>query len=395
MTNKLKVMTVVGTRPEIIRLSATIKLLDEHTEQVLVHTGQNYDYELNEVFFTDLGLRKPDHFLNADTSSLGAALGSILTKTEAVLLKEKPDAFLVLGDTNSCISAVIAKRMKVPVFHMEAGNRSFDENVPEETNRRLVDHVADYNLVYTEHGRRNLISEGIHPARILLTGSPMREVLSQNLRKIQASDVLERQGLKPKGYFLVSLHREENVDDPKRLATAVASLQAIFAAYSMPILVSTHPRTRKRLEFLDEDQKRNISFHPPFGFLDYIKLQQEAKAVLSDSGTISEEASMLGFPAITMRDFIERPEAQDVGAIITAGLRPEDVVDSVRIAIDFHSRREHQPLPSEYGVTDTSARVLAFIRSAAHSHYARFGIRAAEERDEELVTHNPSRDGSV
>lgn len=376
MTKKLKVMTVVGTRPEIIRLSATIKLLDRHTDQVLVHTGQNYDYELNEVFFEDLGLRKPNHFLEADTSSLGSALGSILSKTEAVLTSENPDVFLVLGDTNSCISAVIAKRLRVPVFHMEAGNRSFDENVPEETNRRLVDHVSDYNLVYTEHGRRNLLAEGMHPSRIVLTGSPMREVLRQNTKQIAASDVLERQGLKSGGYFLVSLHREENVDHPARLAAAIESLQAIRAEYGVPVLVSTHPRTRRRLEDLGEHEKEGIVFHPPFGFHDYIKLQQEAKLVLSDSGTISEEASILGFPAVTMRDFIERPEAVDVGSIITTGLLADSVIDSVRIALDLHARREQSPIPAEYEVHDTSERVLAFIRSAAHSHRQRFGLRA-------------------
>lgn len=376
MSDKLKVMTVVGTRPEIIRLSATIKLLDEHTDQVLVHTGQNYDYELNEVFFEDLGLRRPDHFLEADTSSLGAALGSILAKTEQVLLKERPDAFLVLGDTNSCISAVIAKRMKVPVFHMEAGNRSFDENVPEETNRRLVDHVADYNLVYTEHARRNLLAEGLHPSRTLLTGSPMREVLEQNRDQIDASDAVERMGLTCGEYFLVSLHREENVDNQARLRSAIAALQALRTRYDLPILVSTHPRTRKRIEALDDKSAvAGIIFHPPFGFHDYIKLQQSAKLVLSDSGTISEESAVLNFPAVTMRDFIERPEALDAGAIITTGLSPESVVDSARIALELFARRDCNPVPPGYEITDTSERVLAFIRSTALSHFMRTGIR--------------------
>lgn len=375
MTNKLKVVTVVGTRPEIIRLSATIKLLDRHTDHVLVHTGQNYDYELNEVFFEDLGLRRPDHFLEADTSSLGAALGSILAKTEQVLREEQPDAFLVLGDTNSCISAVIAKRLKVPVFHMEAGNRSFDENVPEETNRRLVDHVSDYNLVYTEHARRNLLAEGIHPSRILLTGSPMREVLEQNAAQIAASDVLERQGLTVGEYFLVSLHREENVDNPERLAQAIESLQALRTEYGLPVLVSTHPRTRNRLEALDDEAKEGIVFHPPFGFHDYIKLQQDAKLVLSDSGTISEESSVLGFPAVTMRDFIERPEALDVGAIITTGLRSDSVLDAVRLALSLWEGRSNGPVPVDYLVENTAERAVAFIRSTAHSHAQRLGLR--------------------
>ncbi|WP_309064757.1 non-hydrolyzing UDP-N-acetylglucosamine 2-epimerase [Microbacterium sp.] len=364
-------MTVVGTRPEIIRLSATIKLLDQHTEQVLVHTGQNYDYELNEVFFEDLGLRKPDHFLNADTSSLGAALGSILTKTEEVLQAERPDAFLVLGDTNSCISAVIAKRMKIPVFHMEAGNRSFDENVPEETNRRLVDHVSDYNLVYTEHARRNLLAEGIHPSRILLTGSPMREVLEQNREQIQASDAVERLELIRGEYFLVSLHREENVDTPARLRSAIGALQALRAEYGLPVLVSTHPRTRKRIEALDDPQAVDgIRFHPPFGFRDYIKLQLDAKLVLSDSGTISEESSILGFPAVTVRDFIERPEALDAGAIITTGLSAEGVLRGVAMRL----AQDPKSMPSGYEIGDTAVRATSFILSTAHSHRQRLGL---------------------
>lgn len=371
MTERLKVLTVVGTRPEIIRLSATISLLDQHTDHVLVHTGQNYDYELNEVFFEDLGLRRPDHFLEADTSSLGAALGSILTRIEKVLVEEKPDAFLVLGDTNSCISAVMAKRMKIPVFHMEAGNRSFDENVPEETNRRLVDHVSDYNLVYTEHARRNLLAEGIHPSRILLTGSPMREVLEQNREQIEASDVLTRQGLEPQGYFLVSLHREENVDNRERLSAAIASLQALRHEYGLPILVSTHPRTRKRLDALETAVKDGIVFHPPFGFHDYIKLQQQAKLVLSDSGTISEESSILGFPAITLRDFIERPEALDAGAIITSGV----AVEVVRQAAALILQLDRSSSPPEYSIVDTAARATSFILGTAHTHRRRLGLR--------------------
>ena len=375
MSNRLKIATVVGTRPEIIRLSSVIKLLDAHTDLVLVHTGQNYDYELNEVFFEDLGLRAPDHFLEADTSSLGTALGTIISGTEKVLQEEKPDAFLVLGDTNSCISALMAKRMKIPVFHMEAGNRSFDENVPEETNRRLVDHVSDYNLVYTEHARRNLLAEGIHPSRILLTGSPLREVLEENSEQIDASDALEKQGLTPQEYFLVSLHREENVDKPERLQAAVDTLEALHKQYDVPVLVSTHPRTRKRLEALGIHKKDGFIFHPPFGFHDYNKLQKEAKLVLSDSGTISEESSILNFPAITMRDFIERPESQDTGAIIAAGLRSKDVLSAVEITLDLFDSRKQAVLPTDYAIKNTSFRVLAFIRSAAHSHFQRTGIR--------------------
>ncbi|TFC58359.1 UDP-N-acetylglucosamine 2-epimerase (non-hydrolyzing) [Cryobacterium sp. TMT2-15-1] len=375
MTNRLKVLTVVGTRPEIIRLAATIKRLDKHTDHVLVHTGQNYDYELNEVFFEDLGLRRPDHFLAADTTSLGAVLGSILTKVETVLAAEKPDAMIVLGDTNSCISALMARRMKIPVFHMEAGNRCFDENVPEEVNRRLVDHVADYNLVYTEHARRNLLSEGIHPSRILLTGSPMKEVLKANATQIASSNVLERQGLTRGGYFLVSLHREENVDNPARLASILSALNQLGQEHSLPVLVSTHPRTRNRLENQPDELKGGLIFHPPFGFNDYVQLQKSAKLVLSDSGTISEESTLLGFPAVTLRDSIERPEALDVGGIITVGVSSRAIADGVRITLEeFRTDGPVSP-PWEYAIDDTSRRVLAFVRSSVQSHKQRAGIR--------------------
>ncbi|MFC6354801.1 non-hydrolyzing UDP-N-acetylglucosamine 2-epimerase [Luethyella okanaganae] len=368
-------MTVVGTRPEIIRLAATIKRLDAYTEHVLVHTGQNYDYELNEVFFLDLGLRKPDHFLDADTTSLGAVLGSVLSKVETVILAEKPDALVVLGDTNSCISALMARRLKVPVYHMEAGNRCFDENVPEEVNRRLVDHVSDYNLVYTEHARRNLLAEGIHPARILLTGSPMKEVLDANADAIAASDVLARQGLEPRGYFMVSLHREENVDNPERLRSVLAGLEAVAAEYGLPVLVSTHPRTRKRLEALGGTLPESVVFHAPFGFHDYVKLQQEARLVLSDSGTISEESSILGFPGISVRDAIERPEAIDTGVTITSGVEVEDILDAVRMTLEGFDADGPAAVPWEYEIADASRRAVNFIRSTAGTHHARAGIR--------------------
>jgi UDP-N-acetyl-L-fucosamine synthase len=371
---KLKVLTIVGTRPEIIRLAATIRRLDRSTEHVLVHTGQNYDYELNEVFFEDLGLRRPDHFLEADTSSLGSVLGSILTKTEQVLLAEKPDAMLVLGDTNSCISALMAKRLRIPVYHMEAGNRCFDENVPEETNRRLVDHVADYNLVYTEHARKNLLAEGLHPSRILLTGSPMKEVLLGNAEAIEASDVLERQELTPGGYFMVSIHREENVDSPERLTEILKALQCISDRHEIPVLISTHPRTRKRLEDQPEELKRGLRFHPPFGFNDYVKLQREAKLVLSDSGTISEESSLLGFPAVTLRDAIERPESLDTAAIITTGVKSDAIVDAIDIVLDQFETDGPPVIPVDYQISDTSRRAVNFIRSTAHTHHQRTGI---------------------
>lgn len=375
MTQPLKVLTVVGTRPEIIRLSATIKRLDKHMDHVLVHTGQNYDYELNEVFFKDLGLRKPDHFLEADTSSLGAVLGSVLQKMERVLLAEKPDAMVVLGDTNSCVSALIAKRLKVPVYHMEAGNRSFDENVPEETNRRMVDHISDYNLVYTEHARSNLLREGIHPAAILLTGSPMLEVLNGNREAIETSDILRRLGLTEGAYFLVSLHREENVDNPVRLASALKSLQQLAAEYQLPILVSTHPRTKARLEGQAEALKQHLAFHPPFGFNDYVHLQTRAKLVLSDSGTISEESSALGFPSVSLRDAIERPEAIDAGVTITTGVEPGAVLHAVAMVLQQTQEDGPAKTPTDYLVVDTSRRVVNFIRSTAETHHARNNVR--------------------
>lgn len=369
-------MTIVGTRPEIIRLAAVIKRLDATIDHVLVHTGQNYDHNLNQVFFDDLGLRAPDHYLGVDTSSLGAVLGGVLIETEKVLLAEKPDAVLVLGDTNSCIATIMAKRMRIPTYHMEAGNRCFDENVPEETNRRLVDHVADFNLVYTEHARRNLLAEGLHPRRILLTGSPMREVLEQFRDPIDASDAVERLGLSPQGYFLVSAHREENVDNPDRLRQLVDCLVAVHEKWQLPVVVSTHPRTRKRLEALDASvadalEKADIRWMEPFGFHDYNKLQLEAACVLSDSGTISEESSILGFPAVTLRDSIERPEALDAGAITMTGLDSANVVEAVGLAMVG----EPVSMPAGYEISDTSARAVRFILSTYRRHRQWAGVR--------------------
>ena len=375
MNKRLKVMTVVGTRPEIIRLACVIRRLEESTDHVLVHTGQNYDYSLNGVFFEDLGLREPDHFLNADTSSLGAVLGDVLRGTERVLLEENPDAMVVLGDTNSCVSAIMGKRLKVPVFHLEAGNRSFDPNVPEEINRHLVDHVSDYNLVYTEHSRRNLLAEGIKPEDIMVMGSPMREVLATYRDRIDASDVLSRLGLQEGGYLLASIHREENVDRKDRLEQVIASLQAVAEDQGAPFLVSTHPRTRKRLEQFNVVSDSNIRLHEPLGFHDYNRLQLGARCVISDSGTISEESSMLGFPAVTLRDAIERPEALDTGAIITTGLSAEDVVDSVRMTISQHGTDGPTTVPDDYQITDSSRRVVNFIRSQVGTHSLRKGIR--------------------
>ncbi|WOQ16969.1 non-hydrolyzing UDP-N-acetylglucosamine 2-epimerase [Raineyella sp. W15-4] len=372
-----KVMTVVGTRPEIIRLSEVIKRLDVTVDHVLVHTGQNYDYELNEIFFEELGLRKPDHFLEVDTSSLGRVLGEVLIKTEQVLLAEKPDAFLVLGDTNSCVAALMAKRMRVPVYHMEAGNRCFDENVPEETNRRLIDHVADFNLVYTEHARRNLLAEGIQPRRILLTGSPMNEVLSAQRKAIDTSDVLERLGLEEGGYFLVSAHREENVDNPIRLSALLDCLETVVEEFKLPVLVSTHPRTRKRLEESGRSVG-GVTFHKPLGFHDFNHLQLKARCVLSDSGTIAEESSLLGFPAVTLRDSIERPEALDTGAIVMTGLEPANVLEAVRLKMAGATIGRGPALPQDYRPVNTSERAVSFILSTWRRHAAWSGLQSRQ-----------------
>lgn len=357
----MKVMTVVGTRPEVIRLSRVITRLDESFDHILVHTGQNWDHKLNGVFFDEMGLRPPNHLLHVDTSSLGAVLGDTLRKTEEVLRLERPDAFLVLGDTNSAISSVMAKRMHVPVYHMEAGNRCFDEDVPEETNRRLVDHVADFNLVYTEHARRNLLAEGLHPRRILLTGSPMREVLDFFRPRIDESDVLARLGLDEGEYFLVSAHREENVDSPPRLQQLLDCLVAVRDRWGLPILVSTHPRTRLRLGQIDgSSDQSGINFSEPFGFYDYNKLQTGARCVLSDSGTISEESSLLRFPAVTLRSSIERPEALETGSIIMTGLRPRSVLSGVEAATRDHAKTA---VPLDYLPSDCSFRVRNILMS--------------------------------
>jgi UDP-N-acetylglucosamine 2-epimerase len=368
-----KVLTIVGTRPEIIRLSRVIARLQMSVEHILVHTGQNYDYELNGIFFEEMGISPPNHFLNVNTSSLGTVLGETMIKVEDVLLKERPDAVLVLGDTNSCLASIIAKRMRIPVYHMEAGNRCFDENVPEETNRRIVDHVADFNLVYTEHARRNLLAEGLHPRRILLTGSPMKEVLSHHHQQFAESRVLELMGLTASRYLLASTHREENVDNPSRLGLLVDSLEAVQLRYRVPVLVSTHPRTRKRLAELKRQLPQGVIFHPPVGFIDYIRLQQEALCVMSDSGTISEESSILGFPAVTLRDSIERPEALDTGSIIMTGLEPANVLEAIDILL--LSRSTIKPIPTEYSVENCSERVLRFIVSTHRRYESWHGLR--------------------
>jgi len=360
-------MTFIGTRPEIIRLSRTIALIDEHLLQVIVHTGQNYDYELNEIFFKDLELRKPDYFLSVDTSSLEASVGDIIRKSGEVLRKENPDAVLVLGDTNSCLAAYMAKRLHIPVFHMEAGNRCFDFNVPEEVNRRIIDHIADFNLVYTEHARRHLISEGLPHRRIYLTGSPMKEVLDYYMPKIKQAKALENLSLKVKNYFLVSTHREENVDNQDNLSKILYILNKLAEVYSLPVIVSTHPRTRKKLEKLTGIEMNSlIRFLKPFGFLDYIYLQMNALCVLSDSGTISEESSILNFPALSLRQSMERPEAQDAGTIILTGFDPVVVLNSIQIIVkEFGKSNGYRRIPDDYNIDNTSWRVLKLISGNA------------------------------
>ncbi len=335
-------------------------------QHVLVHTGQNYDYELNQVFFDELEVREPDYFLGVDTSTLGKTMGEILIKTEEVLLKEQPDAVLVLGDTNSAISLLMAKRMKIATYHMEAGNRSFDANVPEENNRKMVDHLADFNLVYTEHARRHLLSEGLSHRFVYLTGSPMREVLESKLEQIQTSDILQRLKLKKKKYFIVSVHREENVDSRANLEKVVQCLLVLHEKYNYPVVVSTHPRTRNRLESLSLDLSgADIRFLKPFGFFDYNKLQIESFCAISDSGTISEESAILDFPAVTLRNSIERPEALDAGSIILTGLDPGVLLQSVDIVTTEQDMISVREIPAEYQVRNTSLRVLKLITGTA------------------------------
>ena len=370
-------MTVVGTRPEIIRLSRVLARLDATVEHLLVHTGQNWDPALSDAFFTELRLRPPDRLLGVDTSSLGRVLGGVLVGVEEAIRESRPDALLVLGDTNSCVAALMARRMGVPVYHMEAGNRCFDLNVPEETNRRLVDHVSDFNLVYTEHARRNLLAEGLHPRRILHTGSPMREVLDHYRADIDASDVLDRLGLTAGAYFVVSAHREENVDSPDRLRRLLDCLRAVRDRWGLPLLLSTHPRTRKRLEAGAGITLDGVVFHEPFGFGDYVRLQTRARCVLSDSGTVSEEAAIRGFAAVTLRESIERPEALDAGAIIMTGLDPAGVVEAVEVAV-AQVAAGGVPCPADYRVPDTSRRVVDFILSTVRRHHEWAGIRRAE-----------------
>jgi len=372
---KPTIVTIVGTRPEIIRLARLIPLLDETVNHIFVHTGQNTDPNLTEIFFSELKIRKPDYFLNVNTASLGSVLGDTLIKVEEIFAKHKPNGVAILGDTNSSIAAVLAKRMQIPVYHMEAGNRSFDENVPEETNRRMIDHVSDFNLPYSEHARRNLLNEGLHPRRILLTGSPMKEIFNHYKNDIDSSSILNSLKLKTNGYFLVSAHRQENVDSEIRLTNLLDSLTGISKTWNLPVIVSTHPRTRKQIQALKGFKDiPNLIFHEPFGFFDYNKLQINAKCVISDSGSISEESSILGFSAITIRDSMERPEALDAGSIIMTGLRKDEVLAGIEAVISMN-KEFGQSVPQGYEVSDFSKRVMSFILGTVWRHHEWANLR--------------------
>jgi UDP-N-acetyl-L-fucosamine synthase len=358
----MKVLTVVGTRPEIIRLSRIIALLDKVCIHKLVHTGQNYDYELNKLFFDDLEIRKPDYFLEVKADSLGAMIANIIAKIENVILSEEPDALLILGDTNSALSSIIAKRYHIPIYHMEAGNRCFDQNVPEEINRKIIDHISDFNLVYTEHARRNLISEGIHPRYIYLTGSPMKEIIDYYYEKVERSDILSKLDIEKGNYFVVSLHREENVDSKNNLNLLLQVLKFISDKYKKKVIVSTHPRTRDRMQILNINENlSNVYFLKPFGFFDYLKLQQCAYCTLSDSGTISEEAAILKFPAVTLRNAMERPEAMDSGNIIITGLNKDVICNSIEYVTSKYSDINIVEIPKEYEVLNCADRVVRLI----------------------------------
>ena len=364
--SKLKIMTIIGTRPEIIRLSQCIKCCDKYFNHVLVHTGQNWDYTLNEVFFKDLELRAPDYYLESVGAHLGETMGNIIAKSYEVMQKEKPDALLILGDTNSALAAVSAKRLKIPIFHMEAGNRCWDWNVSEMINRKIVDHISDINLPYTEHSRRYLLSEGIDGKTIFVTGSPMREVLNSHAEKIEASDVLDRLGLESGKYILVSAHREENIDLEDNFMSLMNSINAIAEKYQMPVIYSTHPRSMKFIE------KRGFKFHPlvknlkPFGFHDYNKLQKNSYCVLSDSGTLSEESAMLGFAGVLIRTSTERPEVLDKGSVVIGGIKSQDVQQAVELAVEMRDNSETVVMAEDYADTNVSVKVVKLIQSYTH-----------------------------
>lgn len=359
--SRLRVMTIIGTRPEIIRLSECIKACDRHFDHILVHTGQNYDYELNEVFFKDLGLRVPDHYLNCAGVHLGETIGNVIARSYEQMQNERPDALLILGDTNSALCAIAAKRLKIPVFHMEAGNRCYDQNVPEEINRKIVDHTSDINLPYTEHGRRNLLAEGLHPQFVFVTGSPMREVLEKNKKQIESSAVMDMLGLKKDGYIVLSAHREENVDHEGHFYSLMEAVNTVAKTYGLPVVFSTHPRSKKRIV------ERGLAFHPlvkslpPFGFHDYVRLQMNARCVLSDSGTLSEESAILGFPGVLIRTNTERPEAVDKGTVVVGGITKEDVLGAIELAVSMRQGDCGSLDVSDYRDDNVSDKIVRLI----------------------------------
>lgn len=364
--SKLKLMTIIGTRPEIIRLSAVMKCADKYFDHIIVHTGQNYDYTLNQVFFEDLDLRAPDYYLDSVGADLGETMGNIIAKSYQVMVKEKPDAVLLLGDTNSALSAISAKRLKIPIFHMEAGNRCWDWNVSEMINRKIVDHISDINLPYTEHSRRYLISEGIDGKTVFVTGSPMREVLEEYKDKIDASDVLKRLGLEEGKFFLVSAHREENIDNEENFMSLMTAINNIAEKYQMPVIYSTHPRSMKFIE------KRNFKFHPlvqnlkPFGFMDYNKLQKTSYCVLSDSGTLSEESAMLGFSGVLLRTSTERPEVLDKGSVVIGGIKTQDVERAIELSVSMRENNEPYVMAEDYADMNVSVKVVKLVQSYTH-----------------------------
>jgi UDP-N-acetylglucosamine 2-epimerase len=360
--SKIKLVTVLGTRPEIIRLAEIIKISDQLFDHILVHTGQNYDYTLNEIFFNELGLRKPDYFLSVSGDHLGETIGNVIAKSYEVFVNERPDALLVLGDTNSVLCTIAAKRLKIPIFHMEAGNRCFDQNVPEEINRKISDHISDINIAYTEHSRRYLLSEGFKKDHVFVSGSPLREVLNVHAEKINSSTILQQLDLIKGKYFVVSAHREENIDLNNNIITIAKSLNAVAEKYQIPIIFSTHPRTKKKID------QENIVFNPliqilkPFGFFDYVHLQSNSFCVLSDSGTISEESAMMKFPAISIRTSTERPEAIDAGSIVLGGINENDILNSIELCLATFNTNEQQ-IPWEYNIHDVSKRIVRIIQS--------------------------------
>ncbi len=359
---QLKLITVLGTRPEIIRLAEIIKLADKNYNHILVHTGQNYDYNLNEIFFDDLGLRKPDYFLGVAGNHLGETIGNVIAKSYEVFVKEQPDALLVLGDTNSVLCTIAAKRLKIPIFHMEAGNRCFDQNVPEEINRKISDHISDINLTYTEHSRRYLLSEGFRKDHVFVTGSPLFEVLKNNESKILSSKVLTQLNLTPNKYFVVSAHREENIDLNENFQSLASSLNCVADKYKLPIIFSTHPRTQKKIVEKDIQFHPLISNIPPLGFFDYVHLQKNALCVLSDSGTISEESAMMNFPSVSIRTSTERPEAIDSGTVVLGGIKSDEVLNALEVALNTYDANT-MTLPDEYLIKDVSHRIIRIIQS--------------------------------